>query len=171
VSYSNNTSLCSVNTRRCFIIKYTSLCYTNHKACVVFTQVLCCFCKRLTCFCSTRLCLKSQFHPLPFSLFTFQPLPLPGCLLYGRQRQEQRLLCERIRMHTGRENVIHWQRMLECWVNILQNDVSLQRAWHDWGDRYRYKVTWLTGLLSSYHTFRNWLVKQFSQWRCEDWRF
>jgi len=107
---------------------------------------------------SMRLCLKCQFHLLPFSLFTFPPLPLPGCLLYGRERQEQRLLCERIRKHTGRENVIHWQRMLECWVNILPNDVSLQRACHDWGDRYRYKVTWLTGLLSWYHPFRNWLV-------------
>jgi len=53
--------------------------------------------------------------------------------------------------------------MLECWINTL--------PWHDWGDRYRYKVTWLSGLLSWYHTFCNWLVKQFSQSRCKDWRF
>jgi len=43
----------------------------------------------------------------------------------------------------------YWSGKCNPFVNILPNDVSLQRAWNDWGDRYRYKVTWLTGLLSS----------------------
>ena len=158
------------HTQACVVLTQDNVFHNKiHKLVLQEPQGLYCFYTRLTCSCSMKLCLKCQFHPLPFSLFIFPPLPLPGCLLYGRQRQEQWLLCEMLRRHTGLENVIHWQRMLECWVNILPNDVSLQRTWRAWGDRYRYKVTWLTGLLSWYHTFRNWPVKPLSQWRCEDW--